>query len=147
MATTSDREALFAELAAFPPRLRSAAWAAAAGPPPPDGEWGPNEIVRHLIAVEVDVHQARLEDLATLDDPRWDWTEPGPWPGEPSLTVDALLERFAGLRATTIETAQRLDDDGWARTGTHSRLGTWDVGGLLRNAIDHDAEHIRGLGD
>jgi hypothetical protein len=138
------RAELVATLAAFASRLAEAAHAAAVRTTP-DGEWTPGQVVRHLIACEVEVHQARLADLATHDDPRWSWTEPGPWPGEPELTLDQLLERFAHLRAETIAIVDALDDDGWARTGTHERLGVWDVAGLLQNAIDHDAEHLQGL--
>ena len=138
------RAELLAELAGFPDRLASAT-RAAAGLPVPDGEWGPNEVARHLIAVETEVHQARLADLATQDAPVWAWAEPGPWPGEPDLTLDALLERFAGLRATTRATLDALDAAGWAQTGTHTRLGVWDVEALVRNAVEHDAEHLRGL--
>jgi hypothetical protein len=142
----AGREALLAALDAFPTRLGDAARAAAARPAPvADGEWGPAEVVRHLIAVEADVHQARLADLATLHEPRWDWTEPGPWPGEPGLDLDELLERFSGLRRATVATVASFDAAGWARTGTHTTLGVWDVAGLLRNAVDHDAEHLRGL--
>ncbi len=143
--TAAARATLLDDLAGFPARLATAARAAAAGAAPTAGEWGPTEVVRHLIAVETDVHQGRLRDLATIDDPRWDWVEPGPWPGEPTLTMDELLERFAGLRRVTIATVEALDDAGWARTGTHARLGVWDVAGLLRNAVDHDADHLGGL--
>jgi hypothetical protein len=139
-----DRADLVVALTAFPGRLEAAARAAATRPTPA-GEWGPAEVVRHLIACETDVHQARIADLATLDDARWDWAEPGPWPGEPELTLDALLELFASLRAATIATVAALDEAGWARTGTHSRLGVWDVAGLLANAVAHDEEHLRGL--
>ena len=139
-----DRAELVAALTAFPDRLGSAVHAAAARPAPA-GEWGPVEVVRHLIAVETDVHQARLADLATLDDPRWDWAEPGPWPDEPELTLDGVLQRFASLRAATVATVTGLDHAGWARTGTHSRLGVWDVAGLLANAVAHDEEHLAGL--
>jgi DinB superfamily len=146
--TAADRATLLDDLAAFPARLATAARVAAAGqgPTPAAGEWGPADVVRHLIAVEADVHQARLRDLATTDDPRWDWAEPGPWPGEPTLTLDELLVRFADLRRSTIATADALDDAGWARTGTHARLGVWDVAGLLRNAVEHDADHLSGVG-
>lgn len=139
-----DRADLIGALAAFPGHLADAARTAASRPTPA-GEWTPEQVVRHLIAVEIEVHQARLTDLATHDDPRWDWTEPGPWPGEPDLTLDQLLQRFAHLRAETLATVDSLDDVGWARSGTHSRLGAWDVAGLLRNAIDHDREHLAGL--
>ena len=140
-----DRAELLAALTAFPGRLEAAVRGAATRPTP-DGEWGPDEVVRHLIACETDVHQARIADLAAHDDPRWDWAEPGPWPGEPGRSLDALLERFASQRASTIATVTGLDDDGWARTGTHSRLGVWDVAGLLANAVAHDEEHLAGLG-
>ena len=138
------RADVLAGLAGFPERLSGAARAAAARPTP-EGEWTPELVVRHLIAVETEVHQARLRDLATLDDPRWSWAEPAPWTGEPSLDLDALLDRFAGLRAATLATVGALEDEGWSRTGTHERLGVWDVAGLLQNAVDHDAEHLGGL--
>jgi hypothetical protein len=140
----TDRAALSAGLAGFPERLAFAVQQAV-GRPVPDGEWTPEQVVRHLIAVESDVHQSRLHDLATVADPRWDWTEPGPWPGEPGLGVAALLERFAVLRRGTLDILAALDDEGWARTGTHARLGVWDVAGLVRNAIEHDEDHLAGL--
>ena len=139
-----SRAELIASLAGFPDRLASAA-RTAAGRPVPEGEWSPDEVVRHLIAVETDVHQARLADLAAHDAPIWAWAEPGPWPGEPELSLEALLDRFAVLRAATRATLDPLDTAGWARTGTHTRLGVWDVEALVRNAVDHDAEHLRGL--
>jgi hypothetical protein len=139
-----DRADVIAALASFPEALASAARVAATRPTPA-GDWGPDEVVRHMIAVETEVHQARLADLATQDDPRWSWVEPSPWRGEPTLSLEALLARFADLRARTLRTVEGLDPAGWARTGTHERLGQWDVLGLLRNAVDHDAEHLRGL--
>ncbi len=139
-----DRAALSAALTGFPPRLAFAA-RSMSGRPVPEGEWTPEQVVRHLIAVETEVHQSRLGDLATVADPHWEWTEPGPWPGEPELDIDALLARFGALRRETLDTLAALDEDGWARTGTHAHFGVWDVGGLVRNAIDHDAEHLAGL--
>lgn len=144
MSRDERRSTVIADLAAFPARLGEVA-RAAADHPVPAGEWDPAQVIRHLIAVEIDVHQSRLVDLATGDDPRWDWTEPGPWPGEPELSLEALLARFADLRRATLATVGALDEAGWARTGTHARLGVWDVAGLLTNAADHDAEHLTGL--
>jgi hypothetical protein len=140
-----DRAELVATLAAYPVRLADAARAATDRPVPP-GEWTPDLIVRHLIAVEIDVHQARLDDLLTsVDEPRWGWAEPPPWTGEPSLGLAALLDRFATLRTRTLATIAALGDGGWARTGVHERLGRWDVAGLLANAVSHDEEHLAGL--
>ena len=142
------REAVLAALAAFPARLATAATAAAsaaASRPVPAGEWGAEEVVRHLIACETDVHQGRLEDLDRDPAPSWDWAEPGPWAGEPGLSLDALLERFAALRSVTLRTVTGLDEAAWARSGTHSTLGVFDVRALLANAVDHDEEHLAGL--
>jgi len=140
-----DRAALLADLASFPDRLAGDARAAAARPTAP-GEWTPELVVRHLVAVEIDVHQARLDEAATKDDPRWDWAEPGPWPGEPELDLEGVLARFGALRRTTLTTVGTLDEAGWARTGTHSTLGVFDIAALLDNARVHDEEHLGGLG-
>ena len=143
--TVSDaRQELLASLASMPERLATAARAAATRRVPA-GEWTAEQVVRHLIAVETDVHQARLHDLATRPDPRWSWTEPGPWPGEPELDLKALLRRFADNRDETIAMVASLDDAGWARSGRHVTFGALDVAGLLRLAVDHDEEHLGGL--
>ena len=139
------RAELLAALAAYPDRLADAA-RAVADRPVPDGEWTSEQVVRHLIAVEVEVHQARFADLADGASPTWDWAEPRPWPGDPELTLDQLLEGFAHLRTETIATLEGWDEAGWARAGRHSTYGPLDVAGLVRNAITHDEEHLRGLG-
>jgi hypothetical protein len=141
-----SRAAVLAALAAFPALLASAATRAAPTTRPvPVGEWGPNDIVRHLIACEIDVHQARLADLDHDAAPVWDWAEPGPWPGEPDLPLSGLLKRFADLRTSTLATVAALDEAGWARSGTHTTLGVFDVRALLANAVDHDEQHLAGL--
>lgn len=145
MSERSMRDALLASLAAGPDRVAAAAGAAATHPVPP-GEWSVDEVVRHLVAVETDVHQARLHDLATVAEPRWTWTEPGPWSGKPDLDLDGVVRRFAELRSQTLEAVGALDEAGWARTGHHATFGELDVAGVLRNAVDHDEEHLRGLG-
>lgn len=142
--TQAASRALLTTLAGFPERLGIAA-RGAADRPAPDGEWTPEQVVRHLIAVETGVHQARLRDLATIHRPRWDWAEPGPWPGEPGLGLEEVIGRFAEERAATLATVDSLDEAGWARTGEHTTFGALDVAGLLRNAVDHDEEHLRGL--
>jgi DinB family protein len=139
-----SRSSLIKRFAAFPERIAVAA-RVTTGAPPPDGEWTPEEVVRHLIAVETDVYQARLLDVAINDQPRWTWTEPRPWPGEPDLDLDGVLERFAAMRAATVANLVALDADGWARTGVHATYGRLDVGGVLGIAVDHDEEHLRGL--
>jgi hypothetical protein len=139
-----NREVLLEAFAAFPQRLGSAA-RAAAGAPVAAGEWGPAEVVRHLFAVEREVWQARLAQVAVEDDPQWGWTEPGPEPGLDGASLDTILAAFAAARAMTHAMVTALDDAGWRRFGTHATYGVLDVAGLLGLAIDHDREHLAGI--
>lgn len=141
-----SRDELVDALAGFPARLATAARARASEwRPIPDGEWGPNETVRHLIAVEGEVWRARLARVAAEDDPHWEWTEPGLAPGFDDATLLEILSAFARARARTVATVRALDDAGWARHGTHATYGVLDVAGLLRLAVDHDEDHAASL--
>jgi hypothetical protein len=139
-----DREALLEAFAAFPQRLGSAA-RAAADVPVAAGEWGPAEVTRHLVAVEREVWQARLTQVALEDDPHWGWTEPGPEPDLQGASLDTILAAFGAARARTHAMVTALDEDGWRRSGTHATYGVLDVAGLLGLAIDHDGEHLEGI--
>ena len=139
-----NRASLLGAFADVPDRLAAAAIAAADHPVAP-GEWGPAEVVRHLIAVEHEVWQSRIAQLDAEDDPDWGWTEPGLAPGLDDASLGSILTLFAAARMTTVATIQALDDAGWARHGTHVTYGVLDIEGLLRIAIDHDESHLEGL--
>ena len=133
------------DLAAIPRLLGAAARSA---PPPPSGEWSAREVVCHLIAVEGEAWHVRLDsllDAAAGDEPRWAWTEPAPWDGPGSETLETALLTFGTRRAATIERLTRLDAAGWQRTGLHPTFGRQDVAAMLQTALDHDREHIDGL--
>jgi hypothetical protein len=138
--------ALVEAFAAFPARLAAAAKARVAEWRPfPEGEWGPTETVRHLIAVEDEVHRARLAQVAKKEDPHWTWTEPGLAPGFDDASLLEVLTVFARRRARNVATVRALDEAGWQRFGTHETYGRLDVAGLLRLANDHDEEHAASL--
>ena len=139
-----SRAELVEAFAGFPDRLGLAA-RAASDRPVAAGEWGPAEVVRHLIAVEGEVWQARLARVAAEDDPHWAWTEPGLAPGFDGATLDTILSAFAATRSDTAATVRAFDDAGWARFGTHATYGRLDVEGLLRLAVDHDDSHVGAL--
>jgi len=132
--------------ATFPDRLRELA-VAAAGKPAHPGEWTTSEVVRHLIAVEDEVHVKRLRAVAVVEDPQWQWTEPGLAAGFDDADLSEVLEAFSTARAATVRLILALDEVAWARYGTHSTYGRVDVEGLLRLASDHDAEHLRGIAE
>jgi hypothetical protein len=140
---TRTREALVEAFASFPSRLAAAARIAA---PPPPAEWSVAEITRHLIAVEVEVWSARFAQVASEDEPRWAWTEPGLALGFDGETLDSILAAFAAARATTVAVVHTLDVVGWSRAGIHATYGRLDMAGLLRLATDHDAEHLEAIG-
>ncbi len=130
--------------ASFPERLGEAALAAASSPTPP-GEWGPSEVVRHLIAVEREVWWTRFASIQEADEPHWSWTEPGPAVGFEGAGLAEVLEAFTAARTATVRVVRALDEDVWDRHGTHATFGRLDVEGLLRIAADHDEEHLGGL--
>lgn len=141
-----SHDELVEAFAAFPARLAAAAKARVAEWRPfPEGEWGPIETVRHLIAVEHEVHRARLTQLAKQEDPHWTWTEPGLAPGFDDASLLEVLTVFARRRAKTVAIVRALDEAGWERCGTHETYGRLDVAGLLRLATDHDSEHLASL--
>lgn len=139
-----ERVELLAKFAGYPGEL-AAAVERAAGEPMDPGEWGPAEVVRHLIAVEREVWQARLAQLAIEVDVRWTWIEPGLARGFDDAPLDEIVRAFVGARAETVTTIRALDDAGWARFGTHTTYGVLDIAGLLRIAVDHDREHLAGI--
>jgi DinB superfamily len=139
-----NRDELVEAFAGFPDRLDRAARTPMRSAPP--GEWGAAEIVRHLIAVEGEVWRSRLARVVVEDDPHWSWTEPGLAPGFEDAPIDTILAAFAAARASTVATVRALDGAGWARYGTHATYGRLDVAGLLELAIDHDEEHLEGIG-
>jgi hypothetical protein len=141
---TDRRAALRDAFADVPNRLAEAARAASARPVPA-GEWSPSDIVRHLIAVEAEVWQPRLRQVAAEDDPHWPWVEPDRWTGELGASLDDLLARFAAGRAETVAHLDALDDVGWNRSGTHATFGVLDVAGLLVESLKHEEEHLASL--
>ena len=142
---TLRRAELLGQFAAARDRIEAAARAAERVGSAPPGEWTPRQVVMHLIVVEAQVFQARLDDLDRQTDPHWSWVEPGTTAAPEGEDLDGALARFADRREATLRRVAALDEAGWSRTGTHETYGVLDVGGLLRLAYDHDLDHLAGL--
>ena len=138
---TDERAEIVSRLAAIPDRLAETA-RSAVDRRVPAGEWGPPEVVRHLIAVEDVVWHSRLRQLAAADRPTWPWVEPEPWQGDPGATLDELLATYAARRGETVAILDGFDEEIWGRTGIHATWGEIDVASLMIRAVDHDGEHI-----
>jgi hypothetical protein len=139
-----DRAEVVRRLAAIPDRLAEAA-RSAVGRPVLAGEWGPPEVVRHLIAVEEVVWHSRLRQLAAADRPTWPWVEPEPWRGDPGATLDELLATYEARRSETVAILEGFGAETWGRTGIHATWGEINVADLMVRALDHDDEHIASL--
>lgn len=138
------RAGLIRRLLGAPARINVAAGIADTATPGP-GDWTAQQIVLHLLAVEIAVFQRRLRDLAELDRPEWAWVEPGPVEKGPNETTADSLVRFGTARRATLEWVAGLDEAGWQRSGRHATLGPLDVTGLLKVAANHDADHLASL--
>jgi hypothetical protein len=102
-------------------------------------------VLAHLVAVERDVWQARLDALDSDAEPHWSWTEPAPLADPRAATPEGAAAMFAEARARTLARLDALDEPGWGRTGVHATYGRLDVAGLLAIAADHDDEHLAAL--
>jgi hypothetical protein len=140
------REELVETFAGFPDRFAQSSRAAETHPIA-EGDWGPSEITRHLIAVEREVWWTRFASIVEEDEPHWAWTEPGLEPGLDGVPLAEILERFAAARARSVTILDGFDDAAWARTGVHATYGRLDASGLLRIVNDHDAEHLASLSE
>ena len=140
-----DRQARLEAFAAFPRRLEAVARSAAERPTVA-GEWGPSEVVRHLVAVEREVLQARLRASRQSRTTRTGAGRAGPRARPRGRSrSNAVLARFAARPARRRPTVRALDDAGWATLGDACDYGVLDVAGLLDLAIDHDEAHLEGL--
>ncbi len=111
----------------------------------PAGAWSAREIVLHLVAVDAQVWQPRLDSLAGELEPHWSWIEPGLWSGAGDDTLEGALAAFRAARGATVARVDALGEDGWLRHGTHATYGRLDLLELLKVLADHDDEHLAQL--
>jgi hypothetical protein len=109
---------------------------------PPSGEWTTREIVHHLADSE-SMAYIRLRRLIAEDEPLLpDYDEPE-WarrlhydrPIEPSVAVLRAVRASSGQLLATLTATE------WARSGTHSVAGPYDVDRWLRTYANHSHEH------
>lgn len=142
-----NRAELVDAFAAVPARFADIVGAAGGDPDAPrSGRWSVREEILHALVVEYVVWWRRLDDLEAGSHPAWSTTEPGLGVDPDERDSAALLTAFMAARAATVARVARLDEAGWARTGTHAKHGDLDVEGLLRLALGHDEEHLGALG-
>jgi DinB family protein len=110
----------------------------------PDG-WRPRDVVGHLITGELTDWLARthriLEDGTSKQFDRFD--RHAMLDRDTGVSLDALIERFAELRAQNLTEFESLVSDAdLDRLGMHPSLGEVTLDNLLNTWAVHDLDHI-----
>ena len=115
---------------------------------PAEGEWAIVEVVAHLADTE-ERALARTRRMLTEDTPRLAPYDPHALSierGYLDLDVVGELDRYARLRAETVDLLERLDDAGWLRVGHHGEHGAITVQDLAAHTAGEDADHFAQIG-
>ncbi len=133
-----------AMLAATPERWRTliaAADPALLAREPRAGEWSALACLLHLLDTEEHVFPVRVRAfLAGLDFPGFDPDAEGSLIGE-HAEATVLLDRFAGLRAESVDLLRSLGPDDLARSARHAELGRVTLEEMLNEWVAHDLMH------
>ena len=112
--------------------------------PDTEGGWRPRDVVGHLITAELDDWIPRvariLEHGTSVPFDKFDrFAHVG---RDDEQTLDQLVERFAKLRAESLEKLERMvGDDDLDRRGMHNALGEVTLRELLATWAVHDLDH------
>ena len=117
---------------------------------PLPGKWSAAEIVQHLADSEM-ASALRLRRLLTEDSPVIQGYDQDLYATRllyNERDIAPALDAFRAARATTLQLLERMTDEDWQRTGTHSESGPYGTEKWLRIYADHahgHADQIRRL--
>lgn len=107
------------------------------------GGWTARQIVHHLADSEM-TSAIRLRRLLAEDAPVIDGYDEGEFALRlhyDTRPIGPSLDAMAAARATSAQLLERLSDDDWGRTGTHSESGPYGVEDWLRIYAAHGSDH------
>lgn len=109
---------------------------------PGPGQWTAREIVHHLADSEM-TSAIRLRLLVAGDRPAIVGYDQDAFARRLfyDRPVDASLLAFRAARETTAELLDRLSEDDWRRSGTHSEIGPYSVTLWLEIYAEHAVKH------
>jgi hypothetical protein len=109
---------------------------------PAPGKWSPRQVVHHLADSEMTA-AIRLRLLIAQDHPTIAGYDQDEFAAELfyDRPVQASLDAFRAARATTAEILDRLSDDQFERTGTHTESGAYGVDRWLEIYAAHAHRH------
>ncbi len=109
---------------------------------PAPGEWTAREVVHHLADSETMAH-SRLRRVLADDDPVIHAYDENQFAARLHYDrpLGRSLETVRVVREASLELLELLDDDEWARTGTHTESGAYGVEAWLRIYAEHPFDH------
>ena len=111
---------------------------------PAPGEWSITQIICHLRDVEVEVHQARYEQVLNQNRPFISGVSADEWAAMRSYQKQdgpAALRALLKARAATVALLDQLAPADWERTCQHAFLGITTFRELVFLALSHEETH------
>ncbi len=107
-------------------------------------EWTPRMIVHHLADSEM-MSAIRLRRLITEDNPVIDGYDEAEFARKltSDRPIEPSLEAMRWARESTAQILERLSDEDWARSGTHSESGAYSVEAWLTIYAKHGHDHAK----
>ena len=110
-------------------------------PPGTAEDWGPPQIVAHMIDVEKRF-RGRIQLILDREAPYLKSWEPSVGPDGIARELRPQLEAFATERGETISLLMNLPLKAWERTGIHDEYGELSVEDIVERLINHDNAHL-----
>jgi hypothetical protein len=146
LATLGQRDPLEV-YAATPQRVRdvvadmgSNAWRTA----PEDGEWTPEQVVGHLVDVDI-VYGFRWRLAVTDEDPSYPGYNEKRWAMLARPDAKSLIRALDALRTINVALLQSFGPSEWKQTAVHGEQGRETVHRMLQKIAGHDIAHLNQL--
>jgi hypothetical protein len=120
--------------------LAEADWLTPLGP----GEWNAEQIVSHLLDVDI-VYGFRWRLVLTEDNPTYPGYNEKAWSRLPHPAPPGLLHGFSALRQVNSHLVGSLAPGDWARIGVHGEQGGEDMRRMIEKIAGHDLAHLNQL--
>jgi hypothetical protein len=151
MLTTEQRTAKIAQLAAFPPVLRSAV--DGLSDPQLDtayrnGGWTPRQVVHHIVDSHANAY-LRFKWVVSENNPTIKTYDQDAWAKFPDMTLplECSLVTLDGLHQRWSSFLSMLPEAAWQRTGEHPEHGTMSLDDFLEDYAAHGLRHAKQITD
>jgi DinB superfamily len=105
-------------------------------------DWGPPQVVAHLVDVDK-LFRTRIQSMLAQETPYLKSFHPEVGPKGVAQELRPQLEAFANERGELISLLMNLPLKGWERTGVHDEYGQISVEDLIEKLINHDDNHLK----